>query len=74
MKDLEWSILLSAVMGYRAGKWDIPALEGKTVPEKCAWLNKTPGFGAYMEISPALHNIFEGGPFHICTFHSTGPR
>lgn len=39
VKDLEWSILLSAVMGYRAGKWDIPALEGKTVPEKCAWLN-----------------------------------
>ena len=40
VKDLDWSILTSVIMGYRAGKWDIPALNGKTVPEKCAWVNQ----------------------------------
>ena len=40
VKDLEWSILLSVIMGYRSGKWDIPALDRKTVAEKCAWINQ----------------------------------
>lgn len=37
--DIEWSILLSCVMGFRAGRWSIPRLEIGTVEEKCAWLN-----------------------------------
>lgn len=40
VKDLGWSILASVIMGYRAGKWEIPALEGKTVAEKCVWINQ----------------------------------
>lgn len=40
VKDLDWSILMSVIMGYRAGKWDIPALNGLTVVEKCEWINK----------------------------------
>lgn len=40
VKDLEWSVLNSVIMGYRAGKWDIPALEDKTVSEKCIWINR----------------------------------
>lgn len=40
VKDLKWSILASVIMGYRAGRWNIPALEGKTVVEKCAWINQ----------------------------------
>lgn len=40
VKDLDWSILMSVIMGYRAGKWDIPALNDKTVAEKCEWINK----------------------------------
>ena len=40
VKDLDWSILMSIIMGYRAGKWDIPALNGLTVFEKCEWINK----------------------------------
>lgn len=40
VKDLEWSILASVIMGYRAGRWNIPALEGKTVVEKCTWINQ----------------------------------
>jgi hypothetical protein len=26
-------------MGYRSGLWDIPALNDKTVDEKCEWIN-----------------------------------
>lgn len=40
VKDLEWSVLASVIMGYRSGRWEIPALEGKTVAEKCAWINR----------------------------------
>ncbi len=40
VKDLDWSILTSVIMGYRAGKWEIPALSGKTVSEKCNWINQ----------------------------------
>lgn len=40
IKDLDWSILMSIIMGYRAGLWDIPALNNKTVVEKCDWINK----------------------------------
>lgn len=40
VKDLDWSVLTSIVMGYRCGKWQIPALEGKTVAEKCDWINQ----------------------------------
>ena len=38
-RDLEWSILNSCIMGYRKGCWDIPGLTGKTVSEKCDWIN-----------------------------------
>lgn len=37
--DLDWSILLSCIMGYRSGKWDIPELNNKTVKGKCDWIN-----------------------------------
>ena len=40
IKDLDWSILMSIIMGYRANKWDIPALNGLTVEEKCDWINQ----------------------------------
>jgi hypothetical protein len=40
VKDLAWSILMSVIMGYRAGKWSIPALDNLTVAEKCVWINK----------------------------------
>lgn len=40
VRDMEWSILNSCIMGYRAGHWDIPAIAEKTVEEKCAWINK----------------------------------
>ena len=40
VKDLDWSILMSIIMGYRAGKWDIQALNNLTVSEKCDWINK----------------------------------
>lgn len=39
VKDLDWSILMSVIMGYRAGRWSIPALDGKSVEEKCEWIN-----------------------------------
>lgn len=39
IKDLDWKILTSIVIGYITGKLDIPALDGKTIPEKCAWIN-----------------------------------
>lgn len=38
-RDLEWSILNSCIMGHRLGRWDIPGLDGKTVDEKCNWIN-----------------------------------
>lgn len=40
VKDLDWAIIVSVIMGYRAGKWDIPDLNGLTVAEKCDWINK----------------------------------
>ena len=39
-RDIEWSILFSCIMGYRSKLWDIPALNGLTVKEKCAWITK----------------------------------
>lgn len=38
-RDMEWSILTSCIAGYRAGKWDIPGLNDKTVAEKVSWIN-----------------------------------
>lgn len=40
VKDLDWAIIMSVIMGYRAGKWDIPALNNLTVSEKCEWINQ----------------------------------
>lgn len=38
--DKDWSVLLSCVMGYRCGLWDIPTLNTlSTVAEKCDWIN-----------------------------------
>lgn len=39
IRDLDWSILNSCVMGHRGGKWIIPRLETGTVEEKCEWIN-----------------------------------
>ena len=39
-RNMEWSILNSCIMGYRAGRWDIPGLNDKTVEEKCSWINE----------------------------------
>ena len=39
IRDLEWSILFSCIMGYRAGFWIIPELENLSVEEKCKWIN-----------------------------------
>lgn len=39
VKDLNWSILMSVIMGYRSQLWDIPALNGLSVSDKCAWIN-----------------------------------
>lgn len=39
IKDKDWAILFSCVMGYRAKRWDFPALEGKTTSEKIDWFN-----------------------------------
>lgn len=38
-RNIEWAILNSCIMGYRAGRWDIPGLNDKTVEEKCEWIN-----------------------------------
>lgn len=40
IKDLDWNILMSVIMGYRAGRWEIPMLEGLTVAEKCDIINE----------------------------------
>ena len=39
-RDMDWAILNSCIMGHRAGRWTIPGLEGKTVEEKCEWINR----------------------------------
>lgn len=38
-RDLDWAILNSCIMGYRAGRWDIPGLMNKTIEMKCEWIN-----------------------------------
>ena len=38
-RNIEWAILNSCIMGHRSGRWDIPGLNGKTVQEKCEWIN-----------------------------------
>ena len=38
-RNMDWAILNSCIMGYRAGRWDIPELNSKTVAEKCEWIN-----------------------------------
>lgn len=38
-RDMDWSILNSCIMGHRAGDWTILGLEGKSVEEKCDWIN-----------------------------------
>lgn len=39
IRDMDWAVLNSVVMGFRAGRWSIPKLETGTVEEKCAWIN-----------------------------------
>ena len=39
-RDMDWAILNSCIMGYRAGFWEIPALKDKSVQEKCDWINQ----------------------------------
>jgi hypothetical protein len=45
VRDLEWSRILTCVMGHRLGVWTIPELDkqGTTVADKIAWVN---GFNA----------------------------
>lgn len=31
---------MSVIMGYRSGKWPIPALDDLSVADKCKWINK----------------------------------
>lgn len=39
--DLDWSVLMSVVMGYRSGKFSIPALDAcKSVAEKIKFINQ----------------------------------
>ena len=40
VRDLDWSILLSCVMGHHAGLWCIPALETGSVKDKVEFLNR----------------------------------
>ena len=39
VRDKEWAILNSCIMGHRSGHWVIPGLETGSVSEKCAWIN-----------------------------------
>lgn len=39
VRDMDWAILNSCIMGHRAGQWSIPKLETGTVEEKCTWIN-----------------------------------
>ena len=39
IKELSWTKLVSVIMGYRAGLWDIPAFDGLSVKEKCDYIN-----------------------------------
>ena len=38
-RDMDWAILNSCIMGHRAGHWTIPGLAGKSVDDKCSWIN-----------------------------------
>ncbi|MBR2207761.1 MAG: hypothetical protein IJ859_03035 [Synergistaceae bacterium] len=42
VKNVDWSILVSCVMGHRLGRWKIPALSdpNKSVKGKVEWINK----------------------------------
>ena len=40
IRDLDWSIIMSVVMGYRSGKWLIPEMDEMSVDEKCKHINK----------------------------------
>ena len=42
IRDLDWAVLNSCIMGYRAGMWDIPHLNDPklTKAEKCEWIQK----------------------------------
>lgn len=39
VRDLEWAILNSCIIGYRAGFWAIPALDNLTGQERNDWIN-----------------------------------
>lgn len=39
VKDMEWSILFSVILGHRAGLWRIPQLDLLEGEERCAWIN-----------------------------------
>lgn len=39
VRDMDWSILNSCIMGHRSGRWNIPRLESGTLEEKCEWIN-----------------------------------
>ena len=40
IRDEDWAILFSCIMGHRSGMWTIPSLEDKSVEEKCEWINR----------------------------------
>ena len=39
IKDFEWTKLMSVVIGYRQGLWDIPALNDLSSADKIKWFN-----------------------------------
>ena len=40
VRDMEWSILFSCVVGHRAGLWNIPKLDELKGDARCGWLNE----------------------------------
>ena len=40
VRDMDWAVLNSCIMGYRAGRWSIPALDDlASIEAKCSWIN-----------------------------------
>ena len=39
VRDMEWAIINSCIMGHRMEMWTIPALLSGSVDEKCEWIN-----------------------------------
>jgi len=53
IKNVSWTILMTCIMGYRLGFWNIPALsdDSKSVEEKVAWINRFNDSGKKFTVS-----------------------